>query len=86
MIFAQVSGGEIVTVFACAQDESEFPGVIEVQESDQLYLAFKKKIALIEIASDLNALVLKANQQVSSLSGRIDTLEFAIGNDKAAQE
>lgn len=86
MIFAQVSGGEVVAVFSSAQDEADFPGIVEMQESDQLYLEFKEKIALIEITAYLNTLVSKANQQVSSLSGRIDTLEFAIGNDKATQE
>lgn len=86
MIFAQVSGGEVVAVFACAQDEADFPGIVEMHESDQLYLEFKEKMALIEITAYLNTLVSKANQQVSNLSGRIDTLEFAIGNDKATQD
>lgn len=86
MIFAQVSGGEVVAVFASAQDEADFPGVVEMQEVDQLYLAFQRKIALIEITSYLNTLVSNANRQVSSLSGRIDTLEFAVETDEATQD
>jgi len=86
MIFAQVSSGQVVAVFACAQDEGDFPGVVEMEDSNPLYLAFKGKMALIEITADLNTLVSMANRQVSSLSGRIDTLEFAVETDEATQD
>lgn len=87
MIFAQIVSGEVVTVFPCEQNPTDWPGVVKMEEDDPLYLAFLEKISVIKTSSVLGALISKADNQVSVLKGRIDTLEFAIsGNDATKAE
>lgn len=39
-VFVQVLDGKVVSAFPCAQDPSYWPGVIEVEETDQLYVDY----------------------------------------------
>ncbi|MEX5551715.1 hypothetical protein [Pseudomonas pergaminensis] len=87
MIFAQIVSGKVASVFTCDQDPNDWPGVVELQEDDPLYVSFLASMASIEIVSKLSYLTSQANAQVSALNGRIDTLSFAIsGNDASKTE
>lgn len=87
MIFAQITEGKVSSVFPCEQDSRDWPGLVQIQEDDPLYVEFLDTIAAIEMSSTFGSLASQADAQVSAINGRIDTLNFAIaGNDASKAE
>ena len=86
MIYAQVVEGKVVAVFSSDQDSEDCPGVIEISEDNKLYLDFLALLKLNESLSALSAAIQKANLQVIALSGRVDTLDFAVSEGDASPD
>ncbi|WP_426128705.1 hypothetical protein [Pseudomonas sp. DWP1b1] len=75
----------MVAVFSSAQDSENWPGVVKVSEDSVLYLDFIAVLKLNESLSALSTATQQANLQVSALTGRVDTLDFAVSEGDASQ-